>query len=90
MILREVATALLKLPEGAQRAAAEVALFGKSGQQLNPVLQELTKSVGELKDKFGQYIIPPETIKQLDEMANAGRADDEADRRCWWPSCMRR
>ena len=67
-ILREVAQALLKLPEGAQRASAEVTLFGKSGQQLNPVLQDLTKSVGELKDKFGQYIIPPETIKQLDDM----------------------
>ena len=69
VLLQEVATALLKLPEGAQRAAAEVALFGKSGQQLNPVLQELTQSIGTLKDKFGQYIIPPETIEQLDAMA---------------------
>lgn len=71
-ILQLVATALLKVPEGAQRAALETALFGKAGQDVNVMLETLTKNVGDLASKFQAGIIPQETIDQMVEITKQG------------------
>lgn len=69
-ILQEVATKLLALPPGAKRAADETVLFGKAGQQLNPVLGALSQSTDSLVEKYTKLglIIDQETITALDEM----------------------
>lgn len=69
-ILTEVAQKLLKLPEGAKRAAVELELFGKSGQSLNPVLEKLALSTDTLIDRYTKLglIIDKEAIERLDKL----------------------
>jgi lambda family phage tail tape measure protein len=67
-ILQLVAQALLKVPEGAQRAALEIALFGKAGQDVNALLPSLNKSVDDLSQKFAEGIIPQATIDHMVEI----------------------
>ena len=67
-ILQLVATALLKVPEGAQRAAIEMALFGKSGQDVNVMLETLTKSASDLASRYASGILPPATIQQMTDL----------------------
>lgn len=69
-ILTEVAQKLLKLPEGARRAADEVVLFSKSGQALNPVLEKLAQSTDTLIDRYTKLglIIDQDTIDKLDKL----------------------
>jgi hypothetical protein len=68
-LMQEAATRLLAMTDVTKRATIEVALFGKTGQQINPVLQELSKGVGTLQDQFKNYIIPQSTITELDDLA---------------------
>lgn len=69
-LITEFAQKLLKLPEGAKRAAAEVAFFGKSGQELNPVLEKLAQSTDSLIDRYTKLglIIDQDTIDKLDKL----------------------
>lgn len=69
-ILTETAAALLKVPEGAKRATAEVTLFGKAGQEMNSTLGLLSKSTVELVEQYKQLglIIDGETLRQLDDL----------------------
>ena len=53
-LLTEVAQALLKMPEGAQRAQAAVTLFGKSGQDLIPILRQLSEGNDYLIQKYSR------------------------------------
>ena len=73
-LLQEAATRLLALPAGASRAAIEIALFGRAGQQINPILQQLAKGVDELEKEFAKGIIPAETIQQLHELEERSKA----------------
>jgi hypothetical protein len=69
-LLTEVAQKLLKLPEGAQRARDEVVLFGRAGQEVNVMLTQLAKGLGELDSeaKAAGYTIDAELIKKADEL----------------------
>lgn len=49
--LPKVAAALLAINDPAVRAATEIALFGKSGQQIEPALRKFAQSIGDLKDQ---------------------------------------
>jgi hypothetical protein len=66
-ILRLVAKALLEVEDPAKRVALAQQMLGKAGAASIPALQELSKSVDDLKAKFGRGIIPEEVSKQIDE-----------------------
>lgn len=71
-VIPEIADALAKVKDPAQRAAAEVALFGKSGQKLDTILSE---GSGAIKDYAKQaedagMIIADPLIKSADEAAD--------------------
>lgn len=55
--LPRVAAALLAITDPTIRARDEVALFGKSGQEIEPVLKDLTANIGQLKEKFSDLIV---------------------------------
>jgi hypothetical protein len=68
-LLAEVAKKLLDIPPGAQRAALEVVLFGKAGQDLNAVLEQLKGGLGSLTDQakaMGQ-VFPESVIKNAED-----------------------
>jgi hypothetical protein len=70
--LRIIADGLAKIPDRAQRAAVEVALFGKSGAQLDNLLAGGSKSVNELAaaaDELG-IVLSDEQIKKADATAD--------------------
>lgn len=69
-IMTEVAAALLKMPEGAQRAQAAVALFGKSGQDLIPILRQLAEGNDYLIQKYRDLglMLDPDTVEKFDAM----------------------
>ena len=50
--LPAVAAALLSIEDPARRARDEVDLFGRSGQELNPALEQWAQGVGKLNDKL--------------------------------------
>lgn len=67
-----IADALKKVEDPAQRAALEVALFGKSGQQLDTLLSGGSGAVNELRDaaqKFG-LVLSDEQIQNADKTAD--------------------
>lgn len=49
--LPKVAAALLAIPDAAARARDEVALFGKSGQEIEPILRRLALGTATLEDR---------------------------------------
>jgi len=51
-VLKECISALQKMPEGAQKATLANKLFGKSGSELMPLLNQGAKSVDELQKKY--------------------------------------
>lgn len=71
-VLLDVAAALAKIPDPSARAAREVALFGKSGQQLDPILNGLNGTMGQFSD--GAYragmVIENSLIGQADKASD--------------------
>lgn len=73
---RMIADGLGKVSDRSQRAAVEVALFGKSGSQLDNLLSGGSKSINELgaaAEKLG-IILSDEQIQKADETADKIRA----------------
>lgn len=72
-ILAETARALLAVPAGAQRAALEVSLFGKAGQDLNVILASLSSGTDGLIAKFQAMglIIDEQTIQKMEAAEKA-------------------
>ncbi len=71
-LLPQIADALSKIPDPAQRAAAEVALFGKAGQKLEPLLAGGSKGVNDLRDaaqKLG-IVLSDKQIQDADATAD--------------------
>lgn len=68
--LSMVARGLLSIADPAKRAAAEVALFGKSGQEIESVLTSLVPGIDNLKKKFDGLIVKGEIAARADEMAD--------------------
>lgn len=67
-----VAEALSKLPDAASRAASEVALFGKTGQQLDPLLSLGAKGVKGLTDAAQQLgiVLSDDLIHKADDASD--------------------
>lgn len=71
-VFRIIADGLAKIPDRAQRAAVEVALFGKSGAQLDNLLAGGRKALDELAqaaEKLG-IVLGDEQIQRADEAAD--------------------
>jgi lambda family phage tail tape measure protein len=85
--LTEAAQKLLAMKDGATKAALEVQLFGRSGQELNGILQDLAKGQAALVAQNQKLIFPPEVLAQLAEFKTRS---DEALRSIqviaapWW------
>lgn len=56
--LPKVAAALMGMTDNAERARIEVALFGRSGQLLQPALENMAQDIDTMKDKYADLIIP--------------------------------
>lgn len=71
-VFRLIADGLAKIPDRAQRAAVEVALFGKSGAQLDNLLAGGSGAINELSlaaEKLG-IVLSDEQIQKADETAD--------------------
>lgn len=71
-LFAEIAGGLEKIPDPANRARIEVALFGKAGQQLAPLLNQGAGGIAKLSaeyDKLG-IALSGDQAKQLDEAAD--------------------
>lgn len=69
---RMIADGLAKIPDRAQRAAVEVALFGKTGSMLDNLLSRGTGALNELAaaaDKLG-IVLSDEQIQRADQTAD--------------------
>lgn len=68
----QIADALSKVQDPAQRAAAEVALFGKAGQKLDTVLTEGSKGIEEYAKRAEDMgmVLSDEVISKADEAAD--------------------
>ena len=51
-VMLEAISSLQKMPDGAQKTALSMQLFGKSATELQPLLNKNAKSVDELRQKF--------------------------------------
>jgi hypothetical protein len=74
-IFRDVADAIAKIPGPAQQASAAVAIFGRGGQSLLPILlsgAEGFNKFGEEAEKAG-LILADGTIDRLEEVSNAAK-----------------
>jgi hypothetical protein len=69
--LPRVAAALLAIADPAERARDEVALFGKSGQEIEPGLRQLAQGTGALEGKFKDLIVSAQNAKQADDTIKA-------------------
>jgi hypothetical protein len=71
-VIRDIADAIQKLPDPAQRAAAAVDFFGKAGQRIIPFLQDGAKGVDEFvqKAKGLGLVFDKETITRADDAAD--------------------
>lgn len=67
-----IAEALAKIPEPAKRARLEAELFGKSGQQLDPLLTQGAKGVNDLRTAAHNLgiVLSEETIAKADKAAD--------------------
>lgn len=65
-----VARGLLSIQDPARRAASEVALFGKSGQEIEAVLASLAPGIDALKSKFGGLIVSQQVADKADQAAD--------------------
>jgi lambda family phage tail tape measure protein len=66
-LLQEAAQSLLQMQDGALKARLETELFGRSGADLNPMLDSLAKGVDALTAKFQQagLIVDQDTVEKL-------------------------
>jgi hypothetical protein len=64
-----VARALLDLQNEAEKARLETELFGKSGEELNPVLEQWARGTGDLKKQLSDLgvILDPTVTKAAEE-----------------------
>lgn len=71
-IMPEIADAIAKIPDPARRAAAEVALFGKSGQALDTLLAGGAAKMNELTNAAKELgiVLSPEQIQKADDAAD--------------------
>lgn len=71
-VIPEIAGALSKVVDPAQRAAVEVALFGKAGQQLDTLLAGGKGQIDGLADAARRLglVLSPEQIRKADEAAD--------------------
>ena len=78
----KVATALAKMPDGYQKTAAAVAIFGKSGSDLIPLLNEGGAGIKKMTDRAEELglVMKDKTVAQLtlfnDSLAEIGRSAD--------------
>ncbi len=74
-IFRDVADAIAKLPSPAQQAAAAVAIFGRGGQSLIPILKggaDGINAFAEEAEKAG-LILKDGAIDKLEELSNSAK-----------------
>lgn len=71
-VIPDVAEALKKIPDPAQRAAILVDLFGKSGQKLAPLMESGAAGINELRDASNKLgaVLSEEQIQKADETAD--------------------
>lgn len=68
-VLNDVADAIARLPDGANKTAAAMALFGKSGAQLIPLLNGGSDSIRAAGDELERLggVVTPEAAKQAEQ-----------------------
>ena len=71
-IIPEIADALQRIPDPAQRAAILVDIFGKAGQKLAPLMESGASGVNELRDAAERLgiVLSDEQIQKADETAD--------------------
>lgn len=69
-VMRDVAARLADIPDPAIRATTEVALFGRAGQQLDPLLRQGASGMDTATASMNQFVgsISGDTIEKFDEM----------------------
>ena len=74
--LQEIAEAITSITDPARRSAAEVAVFGKSGQQVSAILEQWKRPLADVNKELQDMglVHSPEVIKSMAEMA------DQADK----------
>lgn len=75
VIFPEVARALESIPNPADRARLQVELFGKAGQQLNPLLNEGAGGIAKLREEARSLGI----VLSDEQIANADKTADKID-----------
>lgn len=71
VVFGELADAIKKLPEGAERSAAAVSIFGKAGAELVPILRGGSEGLRKMREEAQQLgaVMSPEAIEQGAEFA---------------------
>jgi hypothetical protein len=71
-VIRDIADAIQKLPDPAQRAAAAVDFFGKSGQKMLSFLEDGSQGIDDLVQKAKDLglVFDQQTIKSADQAAD--------------------
>lgn len=71
-VIPEIAEALKRIPDPAQRAAILVDIFGKAGQKLAPLMESGASGVNELRDAAERLgvVLSDEQIQRADETAD--------------------
>lgn len=72
-VLLDVSDAFQQMPDGPEKAALAVSLFGKSGTELVPILNKGSKSIGEMMQaaKDAGLVITSETVVAMDRLRRA-------------------
>jgi len=74
-VLLDLSDAIMKLPTQAQRAAAEVAVFGRAGQEMDAFMRQGASSISELENKARSLGM----VLGENEVQAAHRADAEIE-----------
>jgi len=75
-ILKEVATALKNIEEGAKRSAYEVAVFGRSGQAVSAIIEQWAKGL----DQLGEELVQEGLLFDKELIEKMAKVKDEADK----------
>lgn len=72
-VLLEVSDAFQAMPDGPEKAALAVQLFGKQGAELVPILNKGSKAIGEMMQsaKDAGLVITSETVVAMDRLRRA-------------------
>lgn len=72
-VLLDVSDAFQQMPDGPEKAALAVSLFGKSGTELVPILNKGSKAIGEMMEaaKDAGLVITSETVVAMDRLRRA-------------------